>query len=188
MFAPPAGKSSWGHGVVPFSQHQVRFPRNARPPLPLPAPTVLLGVLPLQAAWEYAKTGFRHGPLGLWRDELLVKQMVPLPPPSSHLILPLLSRPLLQETWDLNHTVLFSMTLVNFEALLEYLSVLSQDSIDDATQLLMLECLQTFVPHTSPLSGENYNLKPFNEFAKSRGYKLFQSQQALDLHCKTANL
>jgi hypothetical protein len=83
---------------------------------------------------------------------------------------------------------LHTLPLVNFEALLEYLRVLSQDSIDDATQLLMLECLQTFVPHTSPLSGENYNIKPLNELAKSRGYTLFQSQQALDLHCKTANL
>lgn len=88
MFSPPAGKSSWSYGIVPFSQHQVRFPRNARPRPPLPAPAVLLGVLSPQAAWEYAKTGFRHGPLGLWRDELLVKQMVRaalLPPhPSSH--------------------------------------------------------------------------------------------------------
>ena len=90
------------------------------------------------------------------------------------------------------HFYLFTMNLqtlplVNFEALLEYLSVLSQDSIDNATQLLMLECLQTFVPHTSPLSGESHNLKPLNELAKSRGYRLFQSQQALDLHCKTTN-
>ena len=32
-----------------------------------------------QAAFEYAKTGFSHGPMGMWRDEHLLKQMVAVP-------------------------------------------------------------------------------------------------------------
>ncbi len=87
------------------------------------------------------------------------------------------------------HFYLFTMNLptlpvFNFEALLEYLSVLSQDSMDDATQLLMLECLQTFVPFAHPHSRKSYVLKPLNELAMSRGYRLFASQNALDQHCK----
>lgn len=86
------------------------------------------------------------------------------------------------------HFYLFSnnlptLPMYNFEALLEYLSVLSIDSMDDATQLLMLECLQTFVPYLHPHKKLSKELKPLNQVASSRGYKLFESQQALEEHC-----
>lgn len=49
LFAPPAGSSSWNHGVYSFSKYQV--------------------------PWTYAQSGFSNGPNGMWRDELLVENM-----------------------------------------------------------------------------------------------------------------
>ncbi len=74
MFSPPNGSSSWSHGVKPFSEHQVRRQRGLqrRPRSSLAA---------RQVSFEYAKTGYRHGSLGMWKDEEhMVKQMVALPP------------------------------------------------------------------------------------------------------------
>lgn len=79
---------------------------------------------------------------------------------------------------------LSALPMANFEALLEFLSVSSLESMDVATQLLMLECLQTFVPWAKPYEDENYTLKPLDDFAKSRGYMLFESQDALNEYCK----
>ena len=79
---------------------------------------------------------------------------------------------------------LSALPMANFEALLEFLSVSSLESMDVATQLLMLECLQTFVPWAEPHEDKNYTLKPLDDFAISRGYMLFESQDALDQYCK----
>jgi hypothetical protein len=79
---------------------------------------------------------------------------------------------------------LSALPMANFEALLEFLSVSSLESMDAATQLLMLECLQTFVPWAKPFEDKNYTLKPLDDFAKSRGYMLFESQHALNEYCK----
>jgi hypothetical protein len=59
--------------------------------------------------------------------------------------------------------------------------------MDVATQLLMLECLQTFVPWAKPYEDKNFTLKPLDDFAKSREYTLFESQEALDDYCKRQN-
>jgi hypothetical protein len=79
---------------------------------------------------------------------------------------------------------LSALPMANFEALLEFLSVSSLESMDVATQLLMLECLQTFVPWANPHEHQDYTLKHLDDFAKSRGYKLFESQDALNQYCK----
>ena len=79
---------------------------------------------------------------------------------------------------------LSALPMANFEALLEFLSVSSLESMDVATQLLMLECLQTFVPWAKPHEYQNYTLKHLDDFAKSRGYMLFESQDSLDQYCK----
>jgi hypothetical protein len=78
---------------------------------------------------------------------------------------------------------LSALPMANFEALLEFLSVSSLESMDVATQLLMLECLQTFVPWAKPYEDKNFTLKPLDDFAKSRKYTLFESQDALDEYC-----
>jgi hypothetical protein len=79
---------------------------------------------------------------------------------------------------------LSALPMANFEALLEFLCVSSLESMDVATQLLMLECLQTFVPWAKPYEAKNFTLKPLNDFAKSRKYTLFESQEALNDYCK----
>jgi hypothetical protein len=61
----------------------------------------------VQVPWEYAKTGFGNGPLGKWRDELLAQQMVPLALPLRPLRL---LHTAIQDTWDAEHPILFSMT------------------------------------------------------------------------------
>ena len=79
---------------------------------------------------------------------------------------------------------LSALPMANFEALLEFLSVSSLESMDVATQLLMLECLQTFVPWAKAYEDKNFTLKPLDDFAKSRKYTLFESQEALNDYCK----
>jgi hypothetical protein len=79
---------------------------------------------------------------------------------------------------------LSALPMANFEALLEFLCVSSLESMDVATELLMLECLQTFVPWAKPYEAKNFTLKPLNDFAKSRKYTLFESQEALNDYCK----
>ena len=73
MFSPPNGSTSWSHGVKSFSEHQVRRQRC----LPRRPRSFLAAI---QVPFEYAKTGYRHGPLGMWTDQHLVKQMVALLP------------------------------------------------------------------------------------------------------------
>jgi len=85
------------------------------------------------------------------------------------------------------HFYLFSGRLLelptfNFEATLEYLSIVCSNTLDSASKLLLLECLQTFVPYVNYQESKT-DLKPFKEIAQSRGYSLFANQQVLDLHC-----
>lgn len=79
------------------------------------------------------------------------------------------------------------LPMANFEATLEFLSLLGLDALDDASQLLMLECLQTFVPYRN-IHSNSHALKPLHDFVASRGYILFESQQALDAHCGKTSL
>ena len=77
-----------------------------------------------------------------------------------------------------------SMPLYNFEAALEFLSATSHDVLDDATGILLMECLQTFVPYEKPHEVGNYSLTPVQELVEKRNYKLFRTQQELDDHCR----
>jgi hypothetical protein len=77
-----------------------------------------------------------------------------------------------------------SMPLYNFEAALEFLSATSHDVLDDATGILLMECLQTFVPYEKPHEVGNYSLIPVQELVEKRNYKLFRTQQELDDHCQ----
>ena len=52
--------------------------------------------------------------------------------------------------------------------------------MDDGTALLMLECLQTFVPYNNP-NKDDYTLLELKEFDR---YTLFPTQVALDDHCR----
>ena len=79
------------------------------------------------------------------------------------------------------------LPMANFEATLEFLSLLGLGALDDASQLLMLECLQTFVPDCNIHRNSNA-LKSLHAFVASRGYILFQSQEALDAHCGKTSL
>lgn len=67
----------------------------------------------------------------------------------------------------------------DFEAALEFLSCLSHDDMDDGTKLLLLECLQTFVPELRNRS--------LIEAAKKRGYQLFDDQHSLDQHVQSSS-
>jgi hypothetical protein len=60
----------------------------------------------------------------------------------------------------------------DFEAALEFLCCLSHDGMDDGTKLLLLECLQTFVP--------DLGRKSLKQEAQKRGYHLFDNQDSLD--------
>jgi len=87
------------------------------------------------------------------------------------------------------HFYLFSgflpaLPTFDFEATLEFLSVLSLDSKNDASGLLMLECLQTFVPYENPFV-EKLPLGRLDQIVESRAYRLFKSQRDLSDHCKT---
>jgi hypothetical protein len=65
----------------------------------------------------------------------------------------------------------------DFEAALEFLSCLSHGDMDDGTKLLLLECLQTFLPD----SGRRSSLV---DAAKKRQYSLLDDQRSLDRHVK----
>jgi hypothetical protein len=47
--------------------------------------------------------------------------------------------------------------------------------------------LQTFVPYRN-IHSNSHALKPLHDFVASRGYILFESQQALDAHCGKTSL
>jgi hypothetical protein len=72
--------------------------------------------------------------------------------------------------------------MVDFEGVLEFLSLLSQHPhLNDAARLLMLDNLQTFVPYADMTIGSSdYTLLPLNTVAKKRRYTLFESQDLLD--------
>jgi hypothetical protein len=67
------------------------------------------------------------------------------------------------------------LPVFDFEAALEFLCCLSHDDMDDGTKLLLLECLQTFVP-------ELERNRSLIEAARKRGYQLFNDQHSLDQH------
>lgn len=86
------------------------------------------------------------------------------------------------------HFYLFSgflpaLPTVDFEATLEFLSVLSLDSKNAASGLLMLECLQTFVPYKNPFVAKDFSLGQLDHIVGSRRYTLFKSQRDLSDHC-----
>jgi hypothetical protein len=71
--------------------------------------------------------------------------------------------------------VLRELPTVDLEATFEFLSALSHEDLDDATKLLLLECLETFVPVSTVRKG-------FSMFAVEQGYKLFATQDSLSQH------
>ena len=78
--------------------------------------------------------------------------------------------------------LLRDLPVEDLESMFEMLSVLSQDTMDDGTRLLLLECLQTFVPWTNPTVADDHTLISSDEIAAERCYHLFDTQQALDTH------
>ena len=84
--------------------------------------------------------------------------------------------------------VLSELPTYDLESTLEYLSIVSHfEPVDDATGLLMLECLQTFVPWNNAAQVGDLSLKNLDVVAASRGYRLFNSQQALSTHIGTCS-
>ena len=70
----------------------------------------------------------------------------------------------------------------DLESMFEFLSAISHDEMDEGTRLLLLECLQTFVPWQNPGALKDYSVISSEAIAQQRGYSLFDSQGALDAH------
>jgi hypothetical protein len=78
--------------------------------------------------------------------------------------------------------LLRDLPVQDLESMFEFLSALSHDEMDEGTRLLLLECLQTFVPWRHPNALDDFTRISSDELARERGYSLFDSQQALDDH------
>jgi len=78
--------------------------------------------------------------------------------------------------------LLRDLPVEDLESMFEMLSALSHDTMDDGTRLLLLECLQTFVPWRKPTKNDDHTLISSDIIAAERGYCLFDTQQALDKH------
>jgi hypothetical protein len=78
--------------------------------------------------------------------------------------------------------LLRDLPVQDLESMFEFLSALSHDEMDEGTRLLLLECLQTFVPWKNPEKCGDFTLISSDELAQKRGYSLFDSQEALDVH------
>lgn len=84
--------------------------------------------------------------------------------------------------------VLSELPVYDLEATLEYLSIVSHETIDDASGLQMLECLQTFVPSQHATHVGDLGIQNLDHVAASRQYALFESQQALSTHISEWNV
>ena len=78
--------------------------------------------------------------------------------------------------------LLRDLPVLDLEAMFEFLSAISHDTMDEGSKLLLLECLQTFVPWRKPMDPDDFTLIPSDVLAEQRRYSLFDSQEALDYH------
>lgn len=78
--------------------------------------------------------------------------------------------------------LLRDLPVEDLESMFEFLSAISHNTLDEGTTLLLLECLQTFVPWNNPGVLHDFTLISSDTIAQKRGYSLFDSQQALDDH------
>jgi len=78
--------------------------------------------------------------------------------------------------------LLRDLPVPDLEAMFEFLSAISHDTMDEGSKLLLLECLQTFVPWRKPMDPDDFTLIPSDVLAEQRRYSLFDSQEALDYH------
>ena len=78
--------------------------------------------------------------------------------------------------------LLRDLPIQDLESMFEFLSAISHDEMDEGTRLLLLECLQTFVPWKNPGELDDFTLISSDQLARERGYSLFDSQEALDDH------
>jgi hypothetical protein len=78
--------------------------------------------------------------------------------------------------------LLRDLPIQDLESMFEFLSVISHDTMDEGSRLLLLECLQTFVPWNNPGKLDDFTLISSDVLSQQRGYSLFDSQQALDDH------
>ena len=78
--------------------------------------------------------------------------------------------------------LLRDLPVEDLEAMFEFLSVLSLPTMDEGSKLLLLECLQTFVPWRNAAAADDFTRIPSDTVASKRGYSLFESQKHLDEH------
>lgn len=78
--------------------------------------------------------------------------------------------------------LLRDLPVEDLEAMFEFLSVLSLPTMDEGSKLLLLECLQTFVPWNNAEDPDDFTRIPSDTIATKRGYSLFDSQEHLDKH------
>ena len=78
--------------------------------------------------------------------------------------------------------LLRDLPIQDLESMFEFLSVISHDTMDEGSRLLLLECLQTFVPWNKPEELDDFTLISSDVLSRQRGYSLFDSQQALNDH------
>ena len=78
--------------------------------------------------------------------------------------------------------LLRDLPVEDLEAMFEFLSVISHDTMDEGSKLLLLECLQTFVPWANKEDLKDFTLIPSDVLAKERNYTLFDSQKDIDAH------
>ena len=66
--------------------------------------------------------------------------------------------------------LLRDLPVEDLESMFEMLSALSHDTMDDGTRLLLLECLQTFVPWRKPTKNDDHTFILSHIIAAERGY------------------
>jgi len=81
--------------------------------------------------------------------------------------------------------LLRDLPVEDLESMFEFLSVISLPTMDEGSKLLLLECLQTFVPWNNPEDGDDFTRISSDTIAAKRDYILFESQEELDRHIST---
>ena len=78
--------------------------------------------------------------------------------------------------------LLRDLPVEDLESMFEFLSVISLPTMDEGSKLLLLECLQTFVPWNNPEDSDDFTRISSDTIATKREYSLFDSQEDLDTH------
>jgi hypothetical protein len=81
--------------------------------------------------------------------------------------------------------LLRDLPVEDLESMFEFLSVISLPTMDEGSKLLLLECLQTFVPWNNPEDSADFTRISSDTIAAKRDYILFESQEELDRHIST---